>query len=461
MRQLVANVSEEQTASLKQSSLQAIGYICESVDPKVLATESNQILTAVVQGARKEESNAAVRVAAINALFDSLDFVKENFDREGERNYIMQVICEATQSDEVRIQVAAFGCLVRIMQLYYEKMQFYMEKALYGLTIMGMNSPIDEVVLQAVEFWSTVCEVEIEITFENQDALMMNEEADRQIFRFAKVAMPEILPVLLNLLTRQDDDIEDDEWNVAMAAGTCLQLFAQCVEGHIVGPVLTFVEQNIRESNWKQREAAVMAFGSILEGPEPSMLESLVQQALPILINMMDDPIIQVKDTTAWALGRISDLVVSAISTEAHLPGLMHALFKGFNDHPRIISNCSWALMNLAEQLGDESQESATAPMSAYYDGCVPALVRVTERPDNDFNARTSAYEALSSLATHAAVDKLPVISELLTITLDRLMQSVDVQKQLVGIEERTSHEELQSNLCSLLTVIKLVEGVY
>lgn len=45
----------------------------------------------------------------------------------------MQVVCEATQSSDVNVQVAAFECLVRIMQIYYDKMRFYMEKALFGV----------------------------------------------------------------------------------------------------------------------------------------------------------------------------------------------------------------------------------------------------------------------------------------------------------------------------------------
>ena len=47
----------------------------------------------------------------------------------------MQVVCEATQSENENVKVAAFECLVRIMQLYYEKMELYMQKALYGVCI--------------------------------------------------------------------------------------------------------------------------------------------------------------------------------------------------------------------------------------------------------------------------------------------------------------------------------------
>lgn len=52
---------------------------------------------------------------------------------QGERNYIMQVVCEATQNPSVDVQVGAFECLVKIMSLYYDKMALYMEQALFGV----------------------------------------------------------------------------------------------------------------------------------------------------------------------------------------------------------------------------------------------------------------------------------------------------------------------------------------
>lgn len=154
----------------KQASLTAIGFICESDDPELresLTAHSNAILTAVVQGARREEPNMEVRNAALTALGDAIDFVRSNMENEGERNYIMQVVCEATQAEDTRVQAGAFGCLNRIMGSYYDKMRFYMEKALFGLTIMGMKNEEEDVAKLAIEFWCTVCEEEIAIEDDN------------------------------------------------------------------------------------------------------------------------------------------------------------------------------------------------------------------------------------------------------------------------------------------------------
>lgn len=88
------------------------GYICQDIDSEDLVAQSNQILTAIVHGMRSGEPSNHVRFAATMALYNSLEFTKANFDKENERNYIMEVVCEATQSADRRISVAALQCLV-------------------------------------------------------------------------------------------------------------------------------------------------------------------------------------------------------------------------------------------------------------------------------------------------------------------------------------------------------------
>lgn len=77
---------------------------------------------------------------------------------------------------------------------------------------------------------------------------------------------------------------DDDDWNPCKAAGVCLMLLATCCEDDIVPHVLTFIKDNIKNPDWRYRDAAVMAFGSILEGPDPNQLKPLVVQ-VPYFFN--------------------------------------------------------------------------------------------------------------------------------------------------------------------------------
>ncbi|KAF5353387.1 hypothetical protein D9756_007847 [Leucocoprinus leucothites] len=459
-------VNNQQNTNLRIATLQTIGFICEVIKPEILSLRSNEILTAVIHGARKEEPSQEVQLAAIHALYNSLEFVRENFEREGERNYIMQVVCEATQNPAVSVQVGAFECLVRIMGLYYDKMALYMEQALFGLTVMGMKHSDERVAQQAVEFWSTVCEEEVELAVEAQEALEYGEQPEGESKQFAKIALPEIVPVLLQLLTKQEEDADEDEWNVSMAASTCLGLLAMAVQDAIVPAVIPFIEAHIKSEDWHFREAAIMTFGSILDGPDPTVLTPLVNQALPLLISMMSDSNIHVKDTTAWTLGRISDLLVTTIKTDVHLHPLIAALVNGLVDSPRIIANCCWALKNLAEQLGgsyydEDGNESQNGPLSPYYQGVVEALMRVTESSGgNEANYRSAAYQAIAAYLSQATTDVFPVVSNTLDTVLTRMEHLIPIHNQIIGIDDRNNWNDLISNLCNVvMSVVRKLES--
>lgn len=450
---LVKNVTEGADHQ-KQASLTTIGYICETQDAGLrtaLAAHSNAILTAVVQGARKEETNQEVRLSAITALGDSLEFVANNFKHEGERNYIMQVVCEATQADDSRIQQGAFGCLNRIMALYYENMRFYMEKALFGLTILGMKSEDEDVAKLAVEFWSTVCEEELSI--EDDNAQVETADQQRPFYNFARVAANEVVPVLLALLTKQDEDATDDEYNIARAAYQCLQLYSQAVGGTIIAPVLSFVETNLRAEDWHHRDAAVSAFGAIMEGPEEKVLDPIVKQALPVLITMMDDSNLQVKDSTAYALGRVTAACSDSIDPQQHLPTLIEALFKGLISSSKMAPSCCWALMNLAERFAGDFG-AATNAISPHFNQAVTSLLDVTARQDAETSVRTAAYEVLNTFVQSAATDSLQAVASLSDVIIKRLEETVPLQQQVVSVEDKITLEEMQNSLCSVLQAI-------
>ncbi|KAI9172271.1 Importin subunit beta-1 [Paramyrothecium foliicola] len=448
---LVKNVSEGANHQ-KQASLKTIGFICESQDTELrmaLVAHSNAILTAVVQGARKEETNTEIRLAAIQALGDSLEFVGNNFKHEGERNYIMQVVCEATQADDSLIQQGAFGCLNRTMALYYENMRFYMEKALFGLTILGMKSDDHDVAKLAVEFWSTVCEEEISI--EDDNAHVETNDQIRPFYNFARVAANEVVPVLLELLTKQDEDATDEEYTLSRAAYQCLQLYAQAVGATIIQTVLKFVEDNIRSEDWRFRDASVSAFGAIMEGPDEKVLTPLVKQALPTLISMMDDQSVTVKDSTAYALGRITEACSDAIDPQQHLPSLIESLFKGLISNAKMAPSCCWALMNLAERFAGDLGASAN-PITPFFNQAVTTLLSVTGTPATEASdVRTAAYEVLNVFVQSAASESLNAVGDLTKVVLERLRETIPLQSQVVGIEERIRLEETQNSLATVL----------
>lgn len=59
-----------------------MGYICQDINSATLESQANLILTAIVHGLRKEESSNHVRLAAANAMLNSLEFTRSNFSNK-------------------------------------------------------------------------------------------------------------------------------------------------------------------------------------------------------------------------------------------------------------------------------------------------------------------------------------------------------------------------------------------
>lgn len=92
-----------------------------------------------------------------------------------------------------------------------------------------------------------------------------------------------------------------------------------------------------------------MAFGSILEGPDASQLKPVVEQALPFLFKLMRDSSVNVRDTAAWTIGRVCEIIPDAAVSPGNLQPLLQALVLGLTSEPRVAANVCWAFSSLAE----------------------------------------------------------------------------------------------------------------
>ena len=443
------------SAVLKQSTLETLGYVCEEVSPKDLEQDQvNSVLTAVVQGMSQSEQNVDVRLAAVKSLYNALDFAQINFENEMERNYIMKVVCDTAVSKELEIRKAAFECLVSISSMYYEYLEPYMP-TLYNLTANAVKGGEEPVALQAIEFWSSICDVEIEIKEEYEDN---NDEGSNSIsHQFIEKALPTLVSMLLETLLKQDEDQDHDDevWNLSMAGGTCLGLASRTVGNLIVPLVMPFVEANIMKTDWRSREAATFAFGSILEGPTIETLSPMVHAGLDFLLSAMKDSNVHVKDTTAWTLGRIFEFLHSPGSnfsavTASNLPRIMSVLLDSIKDSPNVAEKVCGAIYNLFQGFEDAVDSSILSP---YHMQVIIALLSTADRTDvNNTRLRAAAYETLNEVVRCSSLIEASNIAQLLHEVKERLSRTISLQ--IISSDDREKQGDLQALLCGVLQVI-------
>lgn len=442
------------------------GYICQDISSEVLEHQSNQILTAIIQGMRKAEPSNHVRLAATTALLNSLEFTKANFDQPTERNYIMEVVCESTQSPETQISVAALQCLVKILSLYYQYMEPYMAQALFPITLEAMKSENEQIALQGIEFWSNVSDEEIDLAIENQEASEAGRPPTRVSKHYARGALQYLAPVLMDKLTKQEEFDDEDDWNPSKAASVCLMLLATCCEEEIVPHVLPFVNSNIVSTNWRFRDAALMVFGSILGGLETQTLKPLVEQAMPTLIELMYDSSVIVRDTSAWTFGRICEIIPEAAINQTYLKVLLESLLHGLKAEPRVAANVCWAFTGLseaayeaAESYNDNTPE--TYCLTPYFEYIITQLLEATDRADGaQANLRGAAYEALMDMIKNSPKDCYVTVQKTTMVILDRLNQVLQLETQVSTHNDRNQFNDLQSLLCGTLqSVLRKVKS--
>ena len=76
--------------------------------------------------------------------------------------------------------------------------------------------------VQGIEFWSSVCDEEMDLAIEAAEAQEMGRPVEQHSANYARGALPYITPKLTQLLTQQDDDGDSEEWSPSKAAGVCL-----------------------------------------------------------------------------------------------------------------------------------------------------------------------------------------------------------------------------------------------
>ncbi|KAF2288482.1 hypothetical protein GH714_007841 [Hevea brasiliensis] len=390
---LLNNMTQQDgPAALKQATLETLGYVCEEISSQELVQdEVNNVLTAVVQGMNLAQHGPEVRLAATRALYNALEFAQTNFENEMERNYIMKVVCETALSKEAEIRQAAFECLVSIASTYYDVLEPYMQ-TLFQLTSNAVKRDEETVALQAIEFWSSICDEEIEL-----QEYMSTESGDSGPVhsQFIKKALSSLVPMLLETLLKQEEDQDQDDsiWNLSMAGGTCLGLVARTVGDDVVPLVMPFVEANIVKPDWHCREAATFAFGSILE-----------------------------------------------------------VLLESVNDAPHVAEKVCGAIYYLAQ--GYEDAESGSSLLSPCLPGIISQLLKTAERTDGgDSKLRSSAYETLNEVVRSSnIVETSHIITELLPVIMNKLGQTLDLQ--IVSSDDREKQGDVQASLCGVLQVI-------
>lgn len=439
-----AAMSDAVPEATKTASLTAIGFLCEEIDEveKMKVADREKVLSAIVTN--MASPLLPVRTTATRALLTALDFAETSFSdaKAHERDAIMNAVMAVASDPDLGAQVAAFDCLQRTAECYYTAIHGYMDR-LAGITSAAAMGKSQDIVVRALEFWSAVAQ--------NETAA---EEKDNKgvITRFA---VP-LVKLLTPLMAQVEEDDDDDEYSVAQAAAVCLNHCAAAAGDAVVGPTMEFVGTSFASPDWHHRDAATVAFGCILKGPDPEKLKPLIGSAMGTLIARLAgagaDASPQVRDSTAWVLCVVMEEHFDNLDLSTHFAPLLAALFAAIADKSRVAAKAAAVIRNLAGQVQRFEADGKT-PLTPYFTALATALLERGDRPDwNEHKLRTACWEGVAALVSDASAEaEHPYLHTLLAEVGRRLTAAVTAPPPTTA----DAAEDLESRLVLLTAMLQ------
>ena len=421
---LVTNASNP-NLTYKQASLMTLGYICEGLPQECIdSTQTNYILTAIASCITEEQPTQIV-VAAIKALRNSLQFAKQNFENDKEREYLVHLILKCCAAGDQSIKTESYMTLIEVVGQYYDYIGTLLE-AIANTCYKTIQEDNEEVAVLAVEVWNQVGDLELE-----RESMVKPQKPLRG---YINLASDSLMPLLLKLIVNFEYD--EDEWNMHKACASMISVMAQLSKDKILQPAINFTNSSFSAESWQYRKSACMVFGSVLEGP--SNLSNYISGSLPVLIKLMSDPNAYVRQSANWAISKVCELHYKIVAQPVVFQQILPPLVNSLKDEPRIACHGCWALINLVDNSADVGLFKANI-----FEHLVNELYYAANRADSihtEHNLQLAAYSAISTLIEKAADDCVPLIETQIPNFIHLLKNS-----------SAPGFENLQSALCSAL----------
>lgn len=445
-------------SGVKAATLKCLGYLLEELPGDAVDVPTvNQVLTAIVDAMAPGRAKELVRAATV-AMLAALDFAGESFSEErvAERNALMSSICSATQSDDVETRSGGFDCIIRVAELYYDSLGMYMN-TLAQLTFAAARNAGDEATaVRAVEFWTTIAETEEELGPE-----------DSGNNKYIVTALKALVEMLTGLMLTVGEDDGEDVYGPSQAAASCLGAVAKVAQDAVLDHVMPFVNSSFGSASWQAREAATLAMGVVMEGPDPAVVGGLINKALPAMLDRLTpgapgrDPSVPVRDTTAWTIGHAFECLFDHLDMTSLFARTVTTLDAALDDEARVAQNAAYALHNIAAQCGYHVNEAGETPLTPHLMRLIGHLMARCDKDDwDESNLRTVCFETINMMVENVGEADHRVLGALLEEGARRLAASLG--KPMMTADDKEEQGGLQVLLTAMLQTIavELAEGV-
>lgn len=465
----VINLIHSTNPQIQEISLRCLGMILEDVESKYLTNYSNLVLEAIVSSVTPSHSESTIYEAA-RALFFSLDSVKKNFEVENERDQILSTIGIFLTWKDTKMRILGYEILTKVYGLYYPLLAKYV-KVIFPITMNDIQQGKDDIIQMAIEFWATICDIEISIKKSHAysetvivnpytEGLLQKEPGQKYNCRSLNLidtAYEILYKPLVIILMNKPSNYNNDDWNKFMASANLLKEMTQVIGEPMYKLCIELVDNYINQQNWQMRDGAVQTFGVIISSQKKSVTQKVLYY-LPIFLGMIhNDPSPIVRETTSWTIQSISQQYASAIVGRSDiLQQFMTSMYMALKDDCALYirKNACTSLTSIFNQ-AEEYRKKAINFITPYFTYFFDAFLKVMFESENDgrlFQLRINCLVSFGALINNAAAG-------LQTTIISKLEEMLNSMKKISRPipqteEELQDQQELQADYLSIISSI-------
>ena len=258
--------------------------------------------------------------------------------------------------------------------------------------------------------------------------------------------------------------------NKCMAATVCLMNITKTVKDDIFEIVKLFIQTNVSKrsapADWRYREAAITAFGCIVEGPDSNKLLPFANEAFGFLLNQgLQDEHMMVRRTTLWTLGRIfeflhSPSITPPLVTAVNINQIVDALMQAMQATHGMAQKACYSVQALAEGFSPADESHALTP---WFTGIIEALFKVAYAEVSVEYAATlhvTAFEAMHTVIQNSAAESIEFVTKMIPHLLQRINETLGAIDTTTISEDAAKaisqrRLELQGQLCTAMQVCR------
>lgn len=434
----------EKNSNFLASCYDTIGLICENVPEIYLTDQSDSIQNAIFTGVNHNDQK--VIFSSIRALKNALGFCAQNFERDNERDAIMNMITQVITNTTSTLESleTAWMCLVQIADSYYPILGQYIEGQ-YKQSIIAIEHIEENICQQGFEFWTCIAEHEAatldQIQNSYDDTTLLQDEYPK-LCTYA--VNHEFLLILFKKQVLQPDGPDDDEWTISSAAGLCLLSIVRVAESKpVIEYISYFYKQFCNHPDWHYRDAAFLSLGCLTECIDQEQCILQFRQILPNLYSRIEDVDEHIQNTIAWTFGQITHFIPEALpydQIEIYLQTMLKVLKK---EYPKSASFACWSISNYASYLTNKQDYTS---LEQYIYGQIQQQQNLSSST-NDTRLLVGCYETIADQLKNSSEEKRRVYATT-QIPIFGSKQDETLKKTPINYGEKEILSTTQGQLC-------------